>query len=41
MTFKVKTKKPKKKKIIYDDEYYLGKNPRKTKYYKRMIKDKK
>ncbi|HUS48823.1 MAG TPA: hypothetical protein VMZ91_01550 [Candidatus Paceibacterota bacterium] len=26
--------------IIYDDEYYLGKDPRKTEYYKKNKKDK-
>lgn len=37
MAFKVKPKKIKEK-IIYDDEYYLGKNPRNTKYFKQMKK---
>jgi len=38
MAFKVKSNKKKNEKIIYDEEYYLGKDPRKTKYYKDEMK---
>jgi hypothetical protein len=38
MAFKIKTPK---KKIIYDIEYYLGSDPKKTKYYKDEMKRRK